>query len=129
GANPAPRLEPLSRQASHVSYFIGHDTANWHADVPVWSGVRYKDIYPGMDLEVTSANADWTWRMVANGSPVTEASRVQLRIEGANQVALTSNNLVLTTEMGDRSIPLITTSGLQGTGTPTLGEDTVTRPF
>ena len=29
--------------------------ASWHADVPVWGGVRYRDLYPGIDLELHGA--------------------------------------------------------------------------
>ena len=54
GANPRPRLEPFDRLHTRVSYFIGDNPAQWHADVPVWGGVRYVDLYPGVDLEVTS---------------------------------------------------------------------------
>ncbi len=52
GANPQPRLEPFQRLEMHVSYVLGHDPAKWHADVPVWGGVRYVGLYPGIDLEV-----------------------------------------------------------------------------
>ena len=41
GANPHPALEPFDRLDTHVSYFIGNDSAKWRADVPVWGGVRY----------------------------------------------------------------------------------------
>jgi hypothetical protein len=53
GANLQPRLEPFNRLDTHISYFTGSDSAKWRADVPVWGGVRYKDLYPGIDLEVT----------------------------------------------------------------------------
>lgn len=36
-----------------MSYFVGEDPAKWRAAVPVWSGVRYVDLYPGIDLEVS----------------------------------------------------------------------------
>jgi hypothetical protein len=49
---PHPRLEPTTRLETKVSYFLGKDPASWHADVPVWGGVRYVDLYPGVDLEI-----------------------------------------------------------------------------
>ena len=52
GANPHPVLEPFDRLDTHVSYFIGTDPARWRPDVPVWGGVRYRDLYPGVDLVV-----------------------------------------------------------------------------
>jgi len=53
GANPHPRLEPFNCLDTVVSYFIGNDPDQWHPDVPVWGGVRYVDLYPGIDLEIT----------------------------------------------------------------------------
>ena len=69
GANPQPTLEPLNRLDTHVSYFIGNDSAKWRADVPVWGGVRYRELYPGLDLEITGA-----------GWPVAVAAHQQFEI-------------------------------------------------
>ena len=66
GANPHPVLEPFDRLETHVSYFIGDDPAKWRADVPVWGGVRYRDLYPGLDLEITGENGQWSWRLIRN---------------------------------------------------------------
>jgi hypothetical protein len=67
GATPPPRLD------THVSYFIGNDPAKWHTDVPVWGGVRYVDLYPAVDLEVTSEGGQWAWRLVVRDSTPTLA--------------------------------------------------------
>jgi len=64
GANPHPRIEPFDRLDTKVSYFIGNDPDQWRADVPVWAGVRYVDLYPGVDLELTSQDGRWIWRFV-----------------------------------------------------------------
>ena len=51
GANPNPQMLPLDPLDTRVSYFSGSDLAGWHVAVPVWGGVRYVDLYPGIDLE------------------------------------------------------------------------------
>ena len=66
GASPHPRLEPFDRLETHVSYFIGADPEKWRADVPVWGGVRYRNLYPGLDLEITGENGQWQWKLVQN---------------------------------------------------------------
>ncbi len=52
GASLAATLEPFGRVPTHVSYLIGNDPSRWQRDVPVWSGVRYRDLYPGVDLVI-----------------------------------------------------------------------------
>jgi len=32
------------------NYFIGNDPAKWHRDVPQFARVRYRNVYPGIDL-------------------------------------------------------------------------------
>lgn len=52
GANPQAAIEGIGRSATRVSYFLGNDPARWRPEAPVWQGVRYRDIYPGVDLEL-----------------------------------------------------------------------------
>ncbi len=52
-SDPQARLEPFGRLSTRVSFLTGNDPNRWQTDVPVWSGVRYVDIYPGADLEIS----------------------------------------------------------------------------
>ncbi len=98
GANPHPRLEPFSRLNTRVSYFIGNDPAKWHPDIPVWGGVRYLDLYPGVDLELTGEGGRLKLRVIAQ--PGADLRAVRLRVEGADEVALEGERLRLTTVVG-----------------------------
>jgi len=136
GANPHPRVEPLGRQETKVSYFIGADPKGWHADVPVWGGVRYVDLYPGIDLVMGRDAGEgmrdekglhpFPWRLVAREGA--DLGAVCLRIEGAEEVSFPSPHvegsdtegqdalhpssfrlqpsLLLTTTLGEYSMPL-----------------------
>jgi len=68
GANPHPRIEPFDRLDTVVSYFIGNDPDQWHSDVPVWGGVRYVNLCPGIDLVVGAGLAPAEGR--PQGSPL-----------------------------------------------------------
>jgi hypothetical protein len=110
GANPHPRLEPFHRLDTVVSYFIGNDPAKWHVAVPVWGGVRYVGLYPGVDLELTGENGQVVPRLVAH--PGADLSAVRLRVEGAEEVALGGGGgLLLRTALGEFTLPLLRVEG------------------
>ncbi len=50
GARPAPRVEGQRLQPGKSNYFIGKDPSKWLREVPQYKQVRYKNIYPGIDL-------------------------------------------------------------------------------
>jgi len=132
GANPATRLEPFDRRATHVSYFIGNDPTGWHADVPVWGGVRYVDLYPGIDLEVGGPGHPEPRLVLDVGA---SASAVRLQVEGAGELALEGDHLRLGTESGDFTLPLfalVTADGAladAGAEPSVVNGDQVTAPF
>jgi hypothetical protein len=69
-ANPEPRLEPFNRLDTRISFFTGNDPALWHSDVPVWGGVRYIELYPGIDLVVTGENGQLVQQLGDKGSGI-----------------------------------------------------------
>ncbi|HEX3052196.1 MAG TPA: SBBP repeat-containing protein, partial [Aggregatilineaceae bacterium] len=50
GANPAPTFSSLDRLPGLANYFKGDDPAQWHSNVPMYGGIQYNQIYPGIDL-------------------------------------------------------------------------------
>src|SRR5581483_2818497 len=50
GANPAPYVEGLDRVAGVSHYIAGNDPAKWRTHVPRYARVRYRAVYPGVDL-------------------------------------------------------------------------------
>ncbi|MEM4204931.1 MAG: SBBP repeat-containing protein [Candidatus Methanomethylicaceae archaeon] len=110
GANPHPHIEPFGRIETSVNYFIGNDPAKWYTNVPVWAGVRYVDLYPGIDLELIGRGGNIMQRLKAR--PGADLSAVRMRIEGANEVeVLSSGDLLLTTTVGKFIIPLLIVEG------------------
>jgi hypothetical protein len=130
GANSHPRLEPVQRVDTHVSYFLDNDPTQWHADVPVWSGVRYRDLYPGIDLELSSEDGRLVQRLVAHGGADVDA--VRMRVDGADALALRDGRLQVSSAERNWTIPLMQLV-VQGepatTGKTTVMGREVTRPF
>lgn len=81
GDNPLPALAPFGQQDVPLHYFLGADPAGWRTNVPVWRGVRYVDLYPGIDLEIYAQDGRWAWQLAGSGDTNAAASR--LRVEGA----------------------------------------------
>lgn len=94
GANHQASLVPFGRASTRVSYLIGNDPARWQRDVPVWSGVRYRDLYPGVDLVIgDGATGAVPWRLEAR--PGADLRAVSLRAEGADSVIAAAGQLQL----------------------------------
>ena len=102
GANPQPRLESFNPLDTHTSFLVG-DPTKWHANVPVWEGVRYVDLYPGINLEFSSGRA----RLVAQAGA--NLSLVHLRIGGGEGTPTIEGNSLLriVTSVGDFTLPLL----------------------
>jgi Beta-propeller repeat len=50
GANAKPRAEALGELPGKANYFIGNDPKKWRTNVPLYAKVRYREVYPGVDL-------------------------------------------------------------------------------
>jgi len=77
----------------------------------VWGGVRYIDIYPNVDLEISGAGGHWDWRFIKHGDfPI---SSISLQVEGMDSVAIEGDKLQITTGIRDYSLPLLEVFGSQ----------------
>jgi hypothetical protein len=99
GSNPHPKLEPFKRLETVISFFKGKDPSNWHTKVPAWGGVRYKELYQGVDLVLEGEDGRIKMRWEAH--PWAELEKVRLRVEGVREVSIKGGNLVLVTEVGE----------------------------
>ena len=114
-----PRLVPFGRQNVVVNYYRGNDPARWRTGVPVWSGVRYEDLYPGVDLVVGGRSDHLVWRLV-NRAPAADLSVVRLRVEGATSLSVDGAYLRVGTAAGEVALPLLTLVGRSPGGLPAV---------
>ena len=92
-----------------VSFFLDNDPANWYPDVPVWGGVRYQDIYPGLDLEITSKSGTWLWQIVENENYSLSQSAdksIKIKVAGSDRVTKEGNLFRLHANGKDVSLPV-----------------------
>lgn len=109
GANPHPTIESFSRLDTKISYFHGNKPEQWWPDVPVWGGVRYKELYPGIDLEFTHEDGRLVQRLVAQAGA--DRTAVRLRVAGADTVVQDGYCLRLNTALGQLTFPLFVGEG------------------
>ncbi|HUP68520.1 MAG TPA: IPT/TIG domain-containing protein [Acidimicrobiales bacterium] len=57
GANPAPIVVGDDSLPGVANYLIGADPALWHTGVPTYAAVRYRAVYPGVDLVFHASKA------------------------------------------------------------------------
>ena len=83
GSNPAE---------TYNNYILGNDAAQWQSRVPLYSTVRYLDIYPNTDLEIYSGSLALKYNFIVH--PMGDASQVQLEYEGTDGVEVTSDGML-----------------------------------
>jgi len=135
GSNPHSHIEPFDRLGTRVSHFIGNNPDQWHTNVPAWGGVRYLDIYPGMDLEVTSEGGRWVWRLLCGSDCHSDSRHVQLKVDDANGVTLAEikdaigrPSARVNTALGEFGLPLLEVIGTEA-ATPQIALSRLIVPF
>jgi YD repeat-containing protein len=120
-ANPQPKVMGFDPIDTTISYFRGNDPAQWHSGVPVWRGVRYIDLYPGVDLEMTSEAGAWSWQFVTseqsleliegslprgNAADGREAAGLRLQIEGSEGLTIDAGRVHIANAILQIALPL-----------------------
>ncbi len=99
GANPKPKVAGLEELAGKSNYFYGSDPTKWQTKVPTFSRVRYRDVYPGVDLIFYGNRGQLEYDFVVAAG--TDPKLIRLNVEGARKLEVDSHgNLLMTTEAG-----------------------------
>jgi Tol biopolymer transport system component len=100
GANASARLEGIDRLPSTANYFTGKNPTNWRTDVPLYSGVRYRNVYPGIDLlyHGDGGQLEYDFTVAPGVSP--DSIRLDYDGTGETQIDL-DGNLVIHTRWGE----------------------------
>jgi Beta-propeller repeat len=100
GAAANPAVVGEIPQIGRVNYFIGNNPAKWQRNVPIYAQVRYKDIYPGIDLLYYGNRRQLEYDFSI--APGVDPGQIRFEITGANQISLDPDgNLVLQTASGE----------------------------
>jgi hypothetical protein len=94
GANAKSDIVGEQPQPGIVNYFIGRNPANWRTKIPTYARVRYKSVYPGIDLVYHGNHQQLEYDFELQ--PGSRPEQIAFEIRGANKAAVDANgNLVI----------------------------------
>ncbi|HKP12461.1 MAG TPA: SBBP repeat-containing protein, partial [Blastocatellia bacterium] len=96
----APRVEALDPAPAQSNYFIGSDPKKWRTGVPTYGRVRYKNVYPGIDLIFYGDRDRLEYDFIV--APGADPLTIDLKFYGAQSLRLDEGGeLVLQTGTGE----------------------------
>ena len=96
GAAAAPAGE--ERLPGTANYFIGSDPAKWHTGVPTYAKVRYRGVYPGVDLVYYGNQCQLEYDFVV--APGGDPKPIRLQFAGAKGLRLGADGDLVVTAAG-----------------------------
>ena len=81
GASTEATLVGEGRRSGEYNFFFGNDPERWWSKVPAWSAVRYRELYPGIDLRVREEAGRLEYDVML--APRADLGRVVIRAENA----------------------------------------------
>ena len=99
-SNRQPEIEALDRTATRTNFFRG-DRSHWRADVASYSRVRYRAVYPGIDLVYYGNQRQLEYDFVL--APGADPNAIRLQFTGAAHVAISPTGDLLV-DAGDARV-------------------------
>ena len=101
GASPNPEVIGEGLLDYKCNYFLGNDPAGWRTDVPNYTAIVVKNVYPGIDVRYSGDENDGAgYEFVA--APGADLSEIRIAYEGAEGTSFdAAGKLVVQTEWGN----------------------------
>ena len=82
--NPRPELQGTEEQPGTINYFIGNNPRQWLTGIHGFSGVKYSQVYPGIDLVYygNQRQLEYDFNLTAGAEP----ARIRIEFKGAKGV-------------------------------------------
>jgi hypothetical protein len=98
GSNPAPEMQPLDQMAAVTDYMVG-PRQDWHVGVKNYSRVRYRSVYPGVDMVFYGKGTQLEYDFVLSAGA--DPNAIRFEMTGAGSLSITPDgDLALDTPAG-----------------------------
>jgi hypothetical protein len=94
GANLSAQVDGEDELPGKANYLIGDSPSNWRTHVPLYRKVRYRDVYPGVDVVYYGNDGKIEYDLIV--SPGADLHKIRLRFPGATKTRISpQGDLVL----------------------------------
>ena len=99
--SPGATPEGEGKQAGYSNYYLGSNPAHWRSRVQSYSVVRYRDIWPGIDMEIYTASNALKYNFIVH--PGADPSQIVLEYEGTDGIVVheSSGSMIIRTSVRD----------------------------
>ncbi|WP_400192102.1 gliding motility-associated C-terminal domain-containing protein [Hymenobacter sp. B81] len=98
GARPNAELAGEDRRAAYHNYLLGNDPKQWATGVPLFGGLRYRQLYPGVDLRwhTQQGRLKYDYEL----APGVDPAVIRLSYEGLEELKIVDGELRMRTSVG-----------------------------
>ena len=99
-ANGNAEVSGIDELAGKGNYFIGNDPAKWQRNIPTFGGVKYRQVYSGVDLVYYGNQRQLEYDFVL--APEADPRQIELSFAGAKRLRLDADgNLIVSIAGGE----------------------------
>lgn len=89
GADKTSEIIAEGLQDHRANYFIGNDPQKWKRDIPTYSEVIYREVYPGVDIKFYGNNRYLEYDVIVRSGA--DPARVRMVLEGVDSLRITDS--------------------------------------
>jgi hypothetical protein len=101
-ASPAAKITGIEKLPGKSNYLIGNDPKKWRTDVPNYAKVKYRGVYPGVDLVYYGNQRQLEYDFVV--APGADPATIRLGIDARNSKIEIAKNGDLVIQLGEDDV-------------------------
>lgn len=100
GAQTRPAISGLEELPGKLNYFIGNDPRKWRKGVSTYSKVKYRDVYPGVDVVYHGNQGQLEYDFVI--APGKSPRRIKMAFTGMERITVDPDGALVLQGHDDR---------------------------